>query len=366
MKRVALIGYYGRDNLGDDLMLAALARRLAVSVPHLQLDVSTAAPLSFSLPECARVIVTPSWRGRLAKLGAIVNSDAVIWGGGTCIYEDGPGGLAGLRGLRRVLELCRLSRTRFILLGVGLGELHTSPGRELARRIITGADAVYCRDETSRERADRLAGTSCASTGGDLAFLDPAPIRRAGDTESSGMPATVAFCGASYFADDDAVVSAYRGMIATWLEAGVGRVRFIPMHRGRQSDHAMHRRLAADLPEDRVELLTESSTDDALRALATADAAVSFRLHGVALADMIGLPCWAVAYSPKVSYYCRKIGEVGSRRLRELGAAITPADLAAVREDRFLYRGDFEAFVAAESRAASDSVADACQRFLSA
>lgn len=355
MPLVTLIGYYGRKNIGDDIMLSALESGLHDRIPGCRINICSAAQLPIQTRPATHVIVTPSLVGRVRKLASLAESKTVIWGGGTCLYEDGPGGLSGLRGLRRMQRICRLFGTRFALIGVGVGDIHTFAGRRLVSSIISDADLVVCREAESVRLATELAAGQEIHMGGDLAFL--AAIPEAQTTKERALkPRIVAFCGTSYHAGDADLVRRYRAMIEQWLNSGVEKILFIPMHQGTASDNDLHYRLSDGLLNDRHEHIAYATVDECLAALRRCDAAVSFRLHGVVLADFVGTPCLAVAYSPKVAHYCTKIGDAALHRLRKLGAWISSSDLSSVANSTNEFRQEFTAFRAAERRAAASSL----------
>lgn len=350
MKRLTLIGYYGRRNLGDDLMLAGLLEYITRQSVGLRVDVCTAAPLAMAIPSSVRQIVTPSLGGRLAKLESIVRSQVVAWGGGTCLYEDGPGGTTGLEGIARVIQICRLARTRFSLLGVGVGALHTDHGHRLTRFILKNADDVFLRDEESVDRANTIVGWEKGKVCGDLAFLRPPLPGRPRDV--SLKPETVIFSGVSQFAGHPNLIASYRRMIAGWISGGVRKVRFLPMHQGPGTDHEMHRLLCDGLPPDSYDLIDYGTLEEACSHISSADLSVSLRLHGVVLADMLRVPCFAVSYSPKVAYYCSKMGDVGLRRLRDLGEEITYTDMRRLQLSFPSHEVTIGGFIGREERSA--------------
>ena len=133
---LSLVGYYGYRNLGDDLMLAQLVARLSEHPTIGGITVCSIDHLPFPLPAKARTLLTPSPAGRVRKAWSLVRGDIVVWGGGTCLYEDGPGGIDGLRGIIRVMRLTQAFGGKYVMLGVGVGPLHTERGRILLRRIV--------------------------------------------------------------------------------------------------------------------------------------------------------------------------------------------------------------------------------------
>ncbi len=323
--RVHLLGYYGYRNLGDDLMLDRLLGIFSLSENIASVDISAVADLALDSFPHVQALVTRGIRGRLAKAWSIARSDVVVWGGGTCLYEAGPGGTQGLRGIAKVMRLTHATAGKYVMLGVGIGEIHTDEGRRLLSNIVRSVDGIYCRDVDSVGIVNEICGYDKARTCGDLSLLNwhPSEDKRAPRVE----PRHVVFCGTHEQADSQELIKAYTDSARGWLAAGVGRVTFLPFHQGTRSDHAFHERIVAGLPTDRVTVASYDRVEQAESILASADVVVAFRLHASVVACMRRTPFLAVNYSPKVKAFVAKAGLNVDALVKDLGAPIDVEDL---------------------------------------
>lgn len=350
--RLHLLGYYGYGNLGDDLMLDRLMRAFASSDRVGRIDVSS---VSSNIPvhgNDTHVLAAGGWRGRFSKAVSIARSDVVVWGGGTCLYEDGPGGTAGLRGIARVIKLTRATGGRYVLLGVGVGTIHTTEGRRLLADIVKGSSTIHCRDDSSREIVDGLREPGFAFAGGDLALLGWSPHE--GARPSRDRLRHVVFCGTRDLASRPELVAAYRADIQDWIDSGVERVTFLPFHQGERSDDQFHEMLAEGLPSGRVAFAKWSSPSDAESVIKSADLVVAIRLHASVMSCMLGVPCLAIAYSPKVNAFMARTGLPESDVVRGLGARVARSDLEAAWNTHRSH--DLTEFLRRESAQAESSV----------
>jgi len=346
-----LVGYYGYDNLGDELMRTGLVETMKADgrVGDVRVVVKPGAVLAAGAG--AEVPLAATLSGRLKRLALYAASDAVVWGGGTALYEDGPGGTAGLESMLKTVRTCRLLRTPFHLLGVGVGAVFTDKAEGIIRSILQESTSIYVRDEESAEKCLNLGGRSPEMVMGDMAFLcEPPPARRR--STGPGCSGSLVFCGASYFANDAEVIETCRSALGRALDLGFERILFVPMHQGTDSDRAFHEAVAAGLPDGAYQHVDYRAAAECLDVLSSCSALIGLRLHSIVLADMLGLPNIAVAYSGKVDAYVRKSGLAYPGRVVGLREHLPTEAIAGMAPAYLAHEQQRSAFVDSEAAAA--------------
>jgi len=273
---VAIAGYYGYKNAGDEAMLHSLVRE-AKARGH-QPIVLTASP-----EETARELeVEAVHRYDLLELTkAIARADLFLLGGGG-LFQD----RTSYRSLLYYLALIRLARffkKPRVVCGVSLGPL--SPrGERAVRRYLKGATLVV-RDRTSLAYARSLGLR--AELGGDPALLlEPPEIPR--------EPGLVLFIP-RYGVRLHAMISVAHKL------AKEGRDVFALALQPGKDDKVLE--LFKGVPQE--------ATGDPKRALyliRSAEYVISARLHGMVLAAAAGTPFAGVDYDPKVRGFARDAG----------------------------------------------------------
>jgi polysaccharide pyruvyl transferase CsaB len=277
--RVAVSGYYGFGNTGDEAIALAITRELKGQG-------ATPLLLSNTPAETARLYGCESAaRMRpLGLLGALARSKVVLSGGGGLLQDR-----TSARTLTYYLGVIRLAQLlgkRVVVFNQSVGPLSEAGGRKVAS-ALKGV-RVIVRDRASLEtlRALGLKG----ELGGDPALLlSPTP----------GLTR-----------DEDHVILAPRGDVtgaADGLREVTRRLRaegrrvtalsFMPDH-----DDAAARALGADT------VLSTRDPQEALDAIAGAGFVIGVRLHAVILAAAAGVPFAGVAYDPKVAGFCADAG----------------------------------------------------------
>lgn len=324
--KVVLVGYYGFQNLGDDLMMEGAAETLAShpGVSRVVVFKATGATELASHP-AVRFADLSGKSGKVRLLFEIARSDRVLWGGGTCIYEPDDGALSGLRFLASLARVCRRLRRPLSLCGVGIGSLRTDAAVALARAILSDAGSLSFRDPVSASRAVELgASPARVRLAGDLFFLS-VPTRSAPSRRD--RPRTVSFSGVHLYAADAVVVEHYARMLRGWLDDPELNLVFLPVHRGEHSDHAFHAEVARRLPPGRFRFGSFEHARACAEVLSTADVHVGMRLHSIALADSLGIPNIGLEYSPKVARYIEKSRMGEYRRLFGIREEVTTEQL---------------------------------------
>jgi len=166
-----LLGYYGRQNTGDDAMLVALVRKLRAWFPSCKLRVTTNHP-DLLPPEVVQASVESVSLSIHALIQGIHKSEAVVLGGGTHFHDLGskPRYFWLLLRFAVLFAYARLTVKKVVLVGIGIGPLRTWWSRCLVALILGCSHVVMVRDPDSLQLARKL-GKSMSLLGFDLAVL---------------------------------------------------------------------------------------------------------------------------------------------------------------------------------------------------
>ena len=319
--RILVTGYFGRGNLGDDLMRDALAGHLA-RLP--------------GPPEVGYLPFPPLGPGLVRRLPAIARAlrgaDVLALAGGTHFH--------GAMGRRTDLVLAahlalllaaRLAGCRVVLYGVGVEVPSSRLSAMLVAATLRLPASIAVRDPASRAATRALGRVRRVHEGLDL-VLTTAPVDGAAPAPARGVgTVAVALPGV---ASMEGVVPDLADRLARAARDGhVTRVLVLPLHAGARSRDAAlaasleRRLLATGVPVDVV-----VDRDRQLEVLATAGLVIAGRYHAAVPAFLAGTPLVMVPYQRK----CEEVaGQLGIRSLagaagrRTDGSLDWPDDLFA-------------------------------------
>ncbi|MDV6374763.1 polysaccharide pyruvyl transferase CsaB [Deinococcus arenicola] len=279
MSRVAVSGYYGFGNTGDEAIALAITREVKKRglTPLLLSNTPTQSAQTFDCEAAARM-------QPVALLRALVQSKVLLSGGGGLLQDK-----TSARTLSYYLGVIRLARflgKRVVVFNQSVGPLSPEGGRKVAA-ALRGL-RIIVRDGTS---LDTLEGLGLkGELGGDPALLLSPTPGLARDLQS--------------------VIIAPRGDVVQAQEplkevtrqlqqAGrhVIALSFMPEH----DDNAANA-LGAD------EVISTRDPQVALDTIARSGYVIGVRLHAVILAAAAGTPFSGIAYDPKVQGFCADAG----------------------------------------------------------
>jgi polysaccharide pyruvyl transferase WcaK-like protein len=174
--KIAFLGFYGRNNFGDDLF-GFILQAICASRRGLGAQVVGASPKrelgsAFRLPVVQRFWTAPGARGALARCmtyaAAIACADAVVFGGGTLF-----GASASVGFVRFTTRVSSWLRRPVAALGVSVGPFISDERRLAFASVIKQLSSIAVRDESSVEAVSALSGKRPPNLG-DLAFSLPA------------------------------------------------------------------------------------------------------------------------------------------------------------------------------------------------
>lgn len=183
---VILVGYYGRGNFGDDVLMT-VAHGIARSIlPGASIGVRMGSYASYPSRLIGEEVIT-------VPFGTRDKHQLIVHGGGGTFFDFKPHSLSargvnslllcgGVRAfvraegaLRSLVNKPRMSARRRIGLGLGVGTF-TAGSRKLleALPLLADFDHLWVRDPVSKSNLERLCVGPPAIVGSDLAFLSNA------------------------------------------------------------------------------------------------------------------------------------------------------------------------------------------------
>lgn len=304
---VAVSGYYGFGNLGDEALLSGLLG---------QLRALGAEPLVLSgNPErtAEEHSVAAAHRYR-ELLPALRRSDVLISGGGGLLQDTTSSRSLGY--YLGVIRLARLLGRRTIVYGQSVGPLSQSGRRQLKRALRSTGLAV--RDESSRKLLASL-GLSAELVADPALLLEP-PAEAAQEVDVLLVPR------APWRSFSEDLLAA--GEEALSLGKSVGILAIQPDEDAPEVGY-----LLAGLPEARH--FPAADWREALAVIAAAGLVLSVRLHGLIFAAAAGRPHAGLVYDPKVrGFLLRSGGKVFEEPVDRLSLLELVQDVPAVDRAR--------------------------------
>ncbi|HHY93463.1 MAG TPA: polysaccharide pyruvyl transferase CsaB [Firmicutes bacterium] len=302
-RRVAIAGYYGFDNAGDEAIAEALVYAFRNLRPRLGLTILSAQPSRTAEQLGVQAVDRFS---PLAVTGVLRRSDLLVFGGGTLLQD-----VTSLRSLAyylAVLTLARLLCKPVVVYANGLGPIRSRSGRYLAGRLLAGARQVSLRDRDSVAQAMHLGVTAPRLTA-DPAFLLPTlsaeEIAQLENQEGwVDLPAPIVGVAVRRWGDPAHLVTQLAAALDTLAGEGA-TVLFLPMqHPG---DVEMSEEVQAAMRAPSRILKNRYRPRQLLSLIGCCHLVIGMRLHALIFAVARGVPVVGISYDPKVDSFLHEV-----------------------------------------------------------
>jgi len=305
--KTGIVGWFGSDNLGDEILLHSLMHNVNAAAGGSDFVVFCPDPDRVAELHGVHTAPMPTLRGdgladrTKQTMRLIRECDLLIFGPGTVFQERSPNlpwpGTLPL--FARITGMAKLAGTPVAAIGVGVREGGTAFGRSILRSLGAASLAVGARDRRSAAHFGRSAAVI-----GDMAYAVelPDPPAPSGDLRFA--------ISMRPLAPDvqKSLTESLRGCTSQ-LRAQGWTGDFLAMAYGREAQGEDDREIyAADFGSDLR--LAWSPLDDGqglrsgldpwLRSLAAYQLVLGTRLHAALMAVAMGVPTVAVAYERKV------------------------------------------------------------------
>jgi polysaccharide pyruvyl transferase CsaB len=285
--KVLIVGYYGSDNIGDEVLLAQVVRIVRSISPEARIQA-----ISYRGEETRRLhgIQTVGRNKYFKILKAIRESDLVIGGGGSILQN-----VTSQKSLVYYLAVFYsgiLMGKKVVLLGNGFGPVMGGFSNWLTRTVLSGLSHFVARDPDTVNRLKSLGVTCPVTLGADLAYYGYRPREAA---ESRRV-----LINLRPWPESRGLVEAVTGLGRYLMDKGY-ELCFLSMQEGR--DDVVLREVMAGLE---VEIpFVDNSIGSFIEGQETYFAMVGMRLHALIWAGIKDIPFVSIPYDPKINAYTK-------------------------------------------------------------
>jgi len=302
--RIALSGYYGFDNAGDEALLSAITMSLKRLHPGLEFLVLSGNPQKTAhLHGVQAVYYMNPWQ----VLKGLLSSDLLISGGGS-IFQDVTSGRSLVYYIS-VVALAKLLGKPVIFYAQGVGPINRPLSKLLMRLVANRVELITLRDQDSLELLREIGVTQpeIRVTSDPVFALTPmeedfeaVDIKLAQLIESSKPVIGVSV-------RQWPALEGYQPELARCLDdlADQGyQVLFIPM--AYPEDVEESRRVAGLMERPSTVLDQDLNSRQHLALISRMNFIIGMRLHSLVFAASMGVPFAGISYDPKVDAFLKQ------------------------------------------------------------
>lgn len=320
--KLVLIGNFGAQNIGDELILAGFLKKLGKELPKAKVTILGSDPKRIRrfhgidtlplLPCGLRSFFRRGWWRSIRKMK---KADAVIFPGGGLFTDEESLRAIIIWGLH--LLAARYFWKPVYLLGQSIGPIKGEYAKDLTRGILKKAEWIGTRDTASANELKKLGiPANKIKNGRDSScwlvnrLAKTRPIKKTGRIKILVSLRSFPNIGETFFKE----ITKALDQISEQRQA---RISFAAFGKGdldvwkticRNAKHAKLWKVL-ELPE---------SAEGVLKEIKAFDLVIGMRLHSIIAAKLVGTPAIALAYSRKVSEFAEQSLEIEKFRAEKL------------------------------------------------
>ncbi|MEM0951112.1 MAG: polysaccharide pyruvyl transferase CsaB [Cyanobacteria bacterium P01_H01_bin.74] len=297
---VVISGYYGFDNLGDELILRVLLTHLKQRKIHCIVlsNQPHQTSIHYGVMAIARTDVIEIVR-------ALSKANLLISGGGG-LFQDVTSMKSPLY-YGALIHLARFLNVPVCFWGQGVGPLNKKLSQMVFRSSLLNCQSVLVRDEKSAQLTETLSGLSPQVSADPVWLLNLTPLlskqtSHSTKTLKNNDPSKNFKLGVSLRPWDTLTDSALAGLSKTvqyLTESHTVELVLLPFQPQDMGVlEQFQNRYQSCCPADSIRLVPPA---EVLSTITTCDGLIGMRFHSVVLALLLNIPVVGIAYDPKVS-----------------------------------------------------------------
>lgn len=305
--KIALSGYYGFDNAGDEALLLAISSSIKSLVPDCEFVVFSGNPSKTRQLHNVRAVYNMNpW----SVTRELLSCDLIISGGGS-IFQDVTSSRSLLYYISVVL-LARLLGKPVVFYAQGVGPVRKPFNRWLLGRVANHVNLITLRDQASREFMLQLGVRKPPLH----VTADPVFALQTNDNIIkdiklrypllSGKAAKRLGVSVRHWPALQGYQQKLAGTLDHFKRAGF-EIIFVPMDY--PEDIKESERVSACMQEEAWIITDELTTAQHLAVIAQLDLMVAMRLHALIFAASCGVPFAGISYDPKIDAFLDLFGK---------------------------------------------------------
>lgn len=302
MKRIAISGYYGFQNAGDEAVLEGLVTALRARASEKDVEITALSidpartTLEHSIPAVHRYRLGPLLR-------TLSHSDLLLSGGGSLLQDSTSA--HSIFYYLGVVRMAQIMGKKTMFAAQGIGPLTRKRSRNLTRSVANRLSAIAVRDQGSADLLREIGVTKPITVTADPALLlEPEQLEPATD-ERCALSLRPWKNTEQLLADQ--LAQAYADALPDVP------LLFMPMHGEQDSEVQTFFAVALrEHLEGAVRIAKPSAPCNASLLLLIASRArmvIGMRLHALIFAAACGVPAVALSYDPKVAAFMQQSGQ---------------------------------------------------------
>ena len=309
-KTILLFGYYGKSNIGDDIMLINLVELL---VNKKAKKIIVLVDKSFNMEEDfdSRIIFLKGLKSNaFTFLFQLLTVNYFIWGGGTCFFDN-----PSIRGLKELFYFTKLrkifsAKKKNYFIGIGVEKVVTR--KEIINKILNNTDGVILRDKKSKQNFLELndsyeTNMDFLEVFDDMVFMESTKKMLDEIPVNEGFKNYITFSGHYKYENNDEVIKhTALELIKVMDVLQVKQVIFLPAKYDENGDTEFHLKVKKEVLSMRDYVLDVPEIikiKDYITLLKSSHKHIGMRLHSLVLADLLILPNIALSYQEKINQY---------------------------------------------------------------
>ena len=297
-----IIGYYGSENIGDEVLLHQVIRMIREVDPE-----ATIKSLSYRTSRTLELhgIESVSRNKYLEIARCIRQSDIIIGGGGSMLQN-----VTSNRSLIYYLALIQLAnfhKKKVVLLGNGFGPINGRFFCRLTRKILSRIDCFAARDQDTKIKLEAIGVKTRIELAADLAYY--------GYQSKVRDKAKKVVINLRPWHDVPELIDEMAKVVRYLIDRGYD-ISFLSMQNGR--DDQMQREL-----EVKLEMKFESELNTIDRFINNEQpifCMIGMRLHALIWAGINDIPMIGISYAPKIEAYLDQTGQINGGQVENLKA----------------------------------------------
>jgi polysaccharide pyruvyl transferase WcaK-like protein len=307
-----LIGYYGMQNTGDDVLLyiTRWASHYLLGATHNK--VSSASLIKNEEFGDIHAMPEPRFRGhqRLSHYKNALQSKKVIFGGGSVLHSS-----KDIEFKRHLIKLAGRKASRAV--GVGIGPFETLEAEKACGKFLNECGFTGVRDPESLAIAQTIAPNANVKLTFDLAPLmlchqtnRLVNIERNGIMFNFCQQAVDTFGKVNEMNEQKRIASAVAAIEQTWQQTQEPIFLLDFNNHSQFGDFRIHQQIMSRVSSEVS--MTHHTYDPnpfkVLQRIASFKAAVSMRLHSTIMSFMVNTPVLSINYHKKCRSWCEQVG----------------------------------------------------------